>query len=607
MGRRAAISIGVSKAGDLPTLEAAVPDARRFADWARANRYDDVRLIHDDDGPVRVAQVIEAVEQVIEHDLERLLLFFSGHGTSSGVADYWLLSNFHRNSNEAINVLASVNNAKRLPIPQIAVFADACRSAIPLLAHVTGSVIFPMASQPSEIRPKWDQFFATRLGEIAQEVPGAADLKAFGVFSKCLFRALSGAERSILQPRHAPRPLQVLCSDKLADWIDQIVPEESGRIPGARVQFPDTATGWRDPNDIYLELEPPAASEEPSVLARTVARSRGADLSSRALAPPPSETRLSHAVELGRLARGAARLAPRRAPTAPARTRGSTAAKQRVEQAQSALNERIRGAGKTVQLSGRHSFETRRGLTIHGGRIVEAVSGRTPVDLFEEDGLSHVRGHQNDAQTVILRTQEDTWVATVILPGFNGIITLDQGAAAAFNYFPLGAAVDPEDERLIRRWTGLMSVGQAPRGELEELGASIRYGKHRNPALGILAAYAYDRAGALEEIDSIAGYFADRGQPVPFDVAMLSTFCTRRADDRAIFTDGVVHEGAKLDATVAGTFPLMARGWATLDPKDPIVHPELAGLCPGLVPSLWTTLRLEPGKRLAKLIAAGEL
>jgi hypothetical protein len=38
-----------------------------------------------------------------------------------------------------------------------------------------------------------------------------------------------------------------------------------------------------------------------------------------------------------------------------------------------------------------------------------------------------------------------------------------------------------------------------------------------------MAAYAYERAGDLEEIDSIAAYFARESQPIPLDVAMLST------------------------------------------------------------------------------------
>ena len=605
MTRRAIISIGVSKAGDLPTLEAAVPDARTFAEWGRNNGYGDVRLIEDSAGPVRAADIVRAVDEVISRDPERLLLYFSGHGTSTGVAEYWLLSDFHRNSNEAINVLASFNNAKRLPIEQIAVFADACRSTIPTLSFVTGSVIFPLATQASEVRPKWDHFFATRLSEIAQEVPGAEDRKAFGVFSKCLFKALSGEEPSVLQPRDVPRPLRVLCSDKLADWIDEKVPEESGRIPGARVQIPETAAGWRQPHDIYLEVDaasvaPPPPPPVPS--------------------PPPSRW-----IDIGRVGYGGGPAGPstgfERVPmeryggsSPPVFGGGSgggdtglAAAQRKVEAARSAIDRTAERAGAELKIEGRHSFETGRGITVHGSRVTDVIASGRPFDLFEEGGLDHIRGHAEGPQTVIFRTKEGTWVPTVILPGFNAIITLSEGAVVGFNYFEIGEGLDLHSEQMLRRWTALMTVGQAPAKELLKLAQVVRSEKHSNPVLGVLAAYAYERAGALDQIDDIVGYFADRRQPVIFDIAMLSTYCTARKPGRAFFTDGVKHRGAARDATIAGTFPLMARGWATLDPRDPLVHPELVGLCPGLVPSLWTTLRPDAGKRLAKLIESGEL
>jgi hypothetical protein len=69
--------------------------------------------------------------------------------------------------------------------------------------------------------------------------------------------------------------------------------------------------------------------------------------------------------------------------------------------------------------------------------------------------------------------------------------------------------------------------------DLKKLGDQLRQYKHVNPSLGILAAYAYERAGDLKAIDSVTTYFAQAGQPVPFDVALLSTKDASAEDGKA--------------------------------------------------------------------------
>jgi hypothetical protein len=124
-------------------------------------------LLVDDDGPVTLAQVYAAVEEAIDTEPERLLIFFAGHGSASALGDAWLLSDWERDPNQVINVNLSLNHAKRHPIRQIGMFSDACRSPVSEAAYLIGGTIFPSAGRDPDELPEIDLFHATRLGQIA--------------------------------------------------------------------------------------------------------------------------------------------------------------------------------------------------------------------------------------------------------------------------------------------------------------------------------------------------------------------------------------------------------------------------------------------------------
>jgi hypothetical protein len=130
--------------------------------------------------------------------------------------------------------------------------------------------------------------------------------------------------------------------------------------------------------------------------------------------------------------------------------------------------------------------------------------------------------------------------------------------------------------------------------------------------MGILAAYAYERIGALDEISSIAGYFAANGQPVPFDVALLAKEEMRFGGDGKLEIETtrpaeMFGRGRRQTAPVAGSYPLLTRGWSFLDSEAVGVSPVLFELRKYLVPSLWTTLSTDGGAMLVELLTKGEL
>jgi hypothetical protein len=561
MGKQVAIAIGVRRAGRLADLPGAVNGAKEFYEWAGQHQYE-THLVIDETGPVTVQTLKSLIKAVIgDGDVERLLIYFAGHGIQPSVnTTFWLLSHWEEDSDEAVNVNLSFANAKRSGIGQIAVFSDACRSSVKDAAYVGGGSIFPKPPASVLKLPQWDHFLASRLGEIAQEVPGADTTKAYGIFTRCVMQALSGTAEKAIEDRPGQDPARAVTSARLATFLEDVVPLESGKTPGALVQFPEVSSGWRNPKDVYIGF----------------AR---ADVSS---APPGPflELRINRRFE-----RSAARQAVERA-------------EQNID-AEKDKTEAIFAASR-----GRESFETRQGLTIVGAKPINVVSrSGDQTDLFWENDASHVRGYGGRPQTVMIQLENRNWIGVCIIPDFVATIVIVDGVTASVNYAParnesyVRGAFD-EIAPVVNRWMALMNQGRVGSyEELKQAAERLRQYKHYNPSLGILAAYAYERAGDIPEIDSIVDYFFGMGQFIPFDIAVLSTKPVARVRD-----DFIIPWGKGSPAHVAGSFPLMTQGWSFLDPEDGLMSRNLFGLRRGLLPSLWTTFRESEGGRVADLI-----
>jgi hypothetical protein len=566
-----AVAIAVQRAGSLIALPGALEGARDFAKWADEQGYE-THLVTDEheQGTVTVFALRELMKRIVQEQPDRLLLYFAGHGIQpSPNTPYWLLSGWEADSNEAVNVNLSNYNAKRSGIAQIAIFADACRSTVPGAAGVGGASIFPKSPPPAGRLPQWDHYYATRIEEIAQEVPASKATKAYGVFTRCLMVALSGDAQAAFEERPGKHPSHAVTSQALASYLEDAVPRESGMIPGAVVQFPEAMPGWRPERNFYFGRDAAPKRDFSDVRAGS-----SSDLESR----------------------------PERATRA-------------VEDATQTAEARLRASIEAFAAArGRESFETRQGVTVIGA-VPTAFSvrgGHGAQDLFKEGDAWHVRGHGGGPHSVAIELENDRWVAACILPDLVATIVVEGGVSASLNYAPArGGLYDSERDLsmaiapAINRFTALLSQGRyvAP-DELTNLAETLRVSKHSNPALGVLASYAYERAGDPIEIEDVAWWFAFKGQPVPFDVAMLARAPSEPEQGRR-FIRVRGKNGDVQGAWVAGSFPLLTQGWSFLDPADRIVHPEIFGLRAGLLPGLWATLRAEEGRRLAELIREG--
>ena len=279
---------------------------------------------------------------------------------------------------------------------------------------------------------------------------------------------------------------------------------------------------------------------------------------------------------------------------------------ERVAQGEADREKQVDERVQTFQSQrGRESFETHQGLTIVGSGITKVVVAReTKVDLFEESGLWHVRGY-GGPHSVAMRTDQKIWIAATLLPEFIGTLVVGKDGVESLNYAPPRSSPERDmnlrSEKIVAKWNALLSVNRRANPlEFEAFADETREVKHINPAFGVLAAYAYERSGRIDQVASIAWYFANRNGFVPFDV--ISLLSAYGDPEELIRIHGVVHE----KIAVAGGFPMLTQGWSVLDPENG-AQPELARLRAGLTESVWTTFNDEAGSRFADMIARGEI
>jgi len=596
MGKKVAVSIGIKRTGRLPELPGAVNGAKKFGDWAEGQGYE-THLVTDKTGDVTVKTLKTLIKSIVdEGETERLIVYFAGHGIQPMAnAPYWLLSRWEDDSDEAVNVNLSEQNAKRSGISQIAIFADACRSTARGAETVGGSSIFPKS--PAALGAKgtqWDKYFASRLGDSAQEVSAKGALKAFGIFTRCVMRALYGTEAKAI----ANRPPRVVISDRLADYLEDAVPFESGKTPGANVQFPEVISGWRSPNDVYIEAGPLLKGMTPprKVAVHTITRDKKfAQATNFGAGTRPEK---NNCMMSGKELLEVIESADAQEEVAKARRLEDEAVKDRAAK----YNSEYRAHAVSFPPSDSQTEAVlSNGLILVGCEPVSiAVQRGKQADLIREGSTARVLSHGSEPLSILIELKEGNWIGSYTLPGFVGTFIVESELVASVNYAPGTGSLDQgtyaKTVTMLSHWTALWRQGRV--GDYDELGEFDKI----NPSLGIIAAYAYERVGDLAAIDDIVDASrASSSQAVPFDVALLSTKPMHRTER------GLTVATEAGDRPVAGSFPLMTQGWSFLDREDDFVPPALFELRKGLCPALWTTFRKTEGKKAAELLNQGEI
>ena len=577
-GPRAAVVIGVDKAGDLPILRAAKSGARKVAEWLTGEGFD-VNLFVDGDKPVRVAELFDAINAAVARgNLSQLVVYFAGHGFINSYSEHWMLSLAPDNPNEAVSLLESVALARQSAIPNVVFISDACRSRSDSLRteRVRGSLIFPNSRSPSATPSDVDQFLATLVGDSSFEVAVTESVGAYeGIYTGAFLDAYLRPDASMVRTIDGKR---VVPNAQLKSYLAREVPLRAERVSIRLKQRPDTQVMSGDATYIghAVTIEPPP----PPIPASGV-------VVSPAPAPAPATLIDVAAERLGRV--GVATVAGDRGRL----SEESINAAARTTGFDSARNVLVLARGIPT------GWDAKSGFVLTGQRLEAVVINPRVRGDFANAGNPNslssrveveLRGTQ--AASVALRFADGTGTVLAAIEGYIGNVVVDAGGVNSVSYAPARSDWRYQEyahnEARIAELHSLVATAarfgvfriegarETRNRSAAQMADRIRVLKGIDPTLGIYAAYAYADAGLLNQVQSVMSYMKDDLRVDLFDVAMLSGALSGRPPG---------------DPNGPVPFvPMLSQGWALLRVKNARLPDSVVSAQDHLRPGLWTTL-----------------
>lgn len=601
--QRAAILIGVRKAGPLPELQAVWQGVLGMREWARQQGIDSalITTITDENGKKVTPQLIsDAVKAFVERgDLDQLIIYFAGHGVNIQYGEYWLLSDAIDDSNAAVNVKGSEERARYSSIPHVVFISDACRTAAQGIQGqgITGSIIFPNRPVPGPEKAV-DLFYATTLGEPALEIANPADAAAGfrAMYTDAMLEALAGRHQEVLQPGDEagvnlirPRPLKRFLTGYLPLKVYQATHGANPRSqqPDARISSDDLAwiSSVKATESPGLESFVPAASNDALQHADVAHRARS--LTENATRSVIGMRNIDLEGVLGEVRFAAAIARPE--------LELVSAQNDRFEQ-----NVRVNAA-----TFGPKHFETGSGFKVRGARVVSCESPSVPVAILDTDGtLVRAESSPTPAASVLLTLSNGSGVLLPALAGFLTGLTFE-------GHNLVDVAYEPSDNS--ERWPEY----QARAGELRALRAVIaassrsgtfrlegedadtlarqmQFAKGIDPSLALYAAQAYRDMGNRERLREMADFMRGDLGTCLYDIALLAGQIDERLDYRS--------------GSVFPFLPMLSQTWPLLPAYEVRLPPTLEEISRHVSPdSLWTLFDADGVRLISQAIHEGNL
>lgn len=657
MAKYACMAIGIARA-EKPTayLPGAINGAREFAKWARASGYDTELLDDGDEEAITVEMVSETLTGLIARNspVERLILYFAGHGIASGVGkELWLTSNW-KSAQKAIHYNLLVYRLSLYNIKNVTIVSDACSSLPtgPSNAQLTEDGVLGWRDV-EQVPPKADLLKGTSLFKKAFMLPGTRPADSRCIFSGALMEALWGHRKEAFT-RGSKRQIN---NFTLAAYLDKRLPDLATTY-GLKI-VPEIVTGVRPPDNVYVD---PAtrdiAASAPSAFVWPPpgdldAASQGfeaedAELSAEEWPAPtvigfttagsvPDEDFLAglefvfsrQGLPVPVVRREGQRRTARRRPSVPKSASAGREKRARLEQR---FREEYRSEDRPIR------FETRAGFAMAGDVPKQVVAPAGIAVRSERDGRWWRVGPDTDPNvttrlerpvTLMVKLGNGRWAPVPIVPGFISTVSIAAGGVASLVLRVVDSLIgDPKKAALAVSATeaavARLRAGPIKAGEAQDLAATLRVGKHVDPVRGVIAAHLYAAIGDVDSIRRMAAFYIENGQPIPYDIALLGQLRSERTrlgimcsvpavEKRAPETAGEKAVADYFGATwagkgvVAGICPWLTQGWAMLDPAPPLVPPLLSELSRARGNAPFTTLDAKSGARLAGALAAGKI
>jgi len=659
--KRLCLAIGISDAPPLDFLPGAANGARAMAAWATAVGYDEVRCLVDDDAPIGIEEIREAlvgrpaepgqaaVRGLLKQDepIERLLIYFAGHGLARDAEeDLWLISRWEREE-RAIAVGGLKRKLERFGIAQIVIIADACRSAGTDQKSTDLTADKVLGAGPFDLNlPAVDLFRAAPKHRAAFMIPGETEDDDRCIFSGVLLEALWGHHDAAYSKFRTPR---CITSSSLAIFMNAAVPKQAA-VYGVTLK-PDITPALLEGDDVYLTTVPsnapaltpwPAAKRVSEMGIEGVRAADGKRGWSTKVAEPPAvgaERSIFGGIFKGLPGGEPDNLAAESAPLPlPLPSLAEIIATDNAKVAETQAARTAQAAHFVEQYDAEDErpthYETGAGFSIAGARALTVRLGDAAIAQDERDRMWWRIAPPLDEQPgphwsnwrlalplpLLVELEDGRWIGAAALPDFVATFTVTPQGASSLVYRVMwgGGSANVTEAAVAALRAGTLAQDAAL-----DYAIQLRQEKFADPILGVIAAYLYDARADTESIRQIAYFHAERGQAIPYDVALLGRLpVTRDANGVLIATvPAVAARTPRTDleraygwttaatpevlAPVAGAFPWLRQGWAQLDDDDPIALPGLADLAPHLGAAAFTTLDAAGGKRLGEIIFGG--
>jgi hypothetical protein len=226
-----------------------------------------------------------------------------------------------------------------------------------------------------------------------------------------------------------------------------------------------------------------------------------------------------------------------------------------------------------------------------------------------------------ESTPLLIEFDDGLFAAATILPGFFATALRVGRGISALTYYALNER--PATQMLSETAILEMEHGPLAANAVFDYAVELRQEKHVDPVLGIVSAYLYDSIGDIESIRSMASYFVLKGQPIPYDLALLAQLRgalrngklvahVPKVKERKSRTESEERnpwsysETPEVDGKVSGFWPWMRQGWAFLDdPSDDgstMVLKSVSKLIPFVRAGRFTALSPQGGAQLIEVL-----
>ncbi len=501
------ISIGVSRPdGGLAELPGAITASERMAAWAEANGYISV-IVNDAVHPsVTIDLLREKITAAIEEVtgravLQRLVIFFAGHGASLGIDDQnWLLSKWKKRSTEAVNIASLARMLEYHGPRQVTIIGDACQEFSARFMEVVGGAVLDTTEEDRR-GFELDKFFPVDSGSAAYMIKAKDETKAFCLFTEVLLDALEGDAPEKYFEKDGIG-LHVT-SQSLARFLSENLAAEAGKY--GVVMQPRPRPGFYS-DRTYLTLPHALPQTDGESGEHKDAAPAGQQASDRKDMGLPGRQRTVERIELAAPSVG----------REPAAT-GSGMIAERRKQEESDYAAAVDGEV-------RNHFETGCGICFTGApvELVQASRGWLTQDWLPPNwyrlNLSDVQDPLLWADVVVDLADGSVASACVVQNFVTAMHVFDQGEANVLHR-PLYAGM--QESRPAIDLLARLHAGTLTEVEIVDAAAMLRLGKHRVLTLGAVAAQFYDSVRDTQGLRSIASFYAQARQPIPLDIVLF--------------------------------------------------------------------------------------